>query len=100
MATTWCKKSMSFPKSQIIESHILAALLTYEPHTEYTPFMGADGRVYFKVYGSFQDTIDRLYAGESAPLLEFMDNLKKLRDIIFNMKFDKKFGRVNARSCG
>ncbi len=99
MASTWCK-NMSFPEPQIIESHILAALLTYEPHTEYSPYMGADGRVYFKVYGAFQETIDRLYAGESAPLLEFMANLKKLRDIIFTMKFDKKFHRVNAQRFG
>jgi len=100
MASTWSEKNMSFPESQIIESHILAALLTYEPHTEYSPFMGADGRVYFKVYGSFQESIERLYAGESASLLEFMANLKRLRDIIFNLKFDKKFGRVKARRYG
>lgn len=100
MAATWGDKNRSFPKTEIIESHILAALLTYDPRTEYTPFMGADGRVYFRVYGSFQDAIDRLYANEPAPLLGFMENLKRLRGIIFNMKFDKKFGRDKACSCG
>lgn len=93
-----CRSSrvVAFPSKYLrntVETHILAALLTYDPTTEYFPVMGDDGKVYFSVNGSFRETLTRLYSEEPASILSFMDNLKNLRDIIFTLKKEKIHNR-------
>lgn len=80
----------------IIETHMLAALLTIEPTIEYEPVVGGDGKVHFAVHVSCSEAFARLHADEPASLLAYMDNLNRLRDIIFALKKSKHCSRVVA----
>jgi hypothetical protein len=78
----------------IIETHMLAALLTIEPTIDYEPVVGGDGKVHFAVHDPCSEAFARLNADEPASILAYMDNLNKLRDIIFAIKKGKYNSRV------
>ena len=70
----------------IEDTYLLAALLTFAPGLSYVPRRNADGRISFVVTGRIADEMGRLYAGESAPLKDYIANLKALRAKIFALK--------------
>jgi hypothetical protein len=70
----------------IEDTYLLAALLTFAPGLSYVPRRNADGRISFLVTGRIADEMGRLYAGEAAPLKDYIANLKALRAKIFALK--------------
>ena len=72
--------------SIIRDIHLLSALLTLDPGLRYSPRAADNGKIHFEVHGTIADTLERLHAGESAPLVQYMANLKKLHSLIFDLK--------------
>lgn len=66
---------------------IAAAVITINKGLRATPFKNSNGRVAFELNkDDLSDEIRRIYAGESAPLRDYMRNLKELRSAIFSLK--------------
>ena len=73
-------------KTVVEDTYLLAALLTFSPEITYEPRRNANGRISFVVTGRIADGMGRLYAGEMAPVKEYIANLKALRAKIFALK--------------
>ena len=72
--------------SIIRDIHLLSALLTLDPGLRYSSRTASNGKIHFEVHGTITDTLERLHAGEAAPLVQYMTNLKKLHALIFDLK--------------
>ncbi len=68
------------------DTHLLAALLTYDPNTRYYPRRDALGRVVFEVRGAISDKMGRLDAGDPAPLSTYIKNLEMLHSTIAELQ--------------
>ena len=83
--------------SIIEDAYLVAALVTLDPNVVYYPILNKTGRVAFEVKGVISDKLERLYAGETAPLEAFIGNHKKLRAAIFKLKNTYKKGQPSGR---
>lgn len=73
--------------THIDDSTIAAAIITLNTNLQAIPFKNGNGRVAFEIdKDDLSDEYSRIYAGESAPLRDYIRNLKELRAAIFSLK--------------
>jgi len=69
---------------------LVAALTTINPQITVIPVRTPNGRIAFDLSkNDLTEEISRLHGGESAPLRDFIKNLKELRSTIFTLKDSK-----------
>jgi hypothetical protein len=70
----------------IEDACLVAALITFDQNTVCSPVVSCSGRVAFEVRGDIANNLERLNAGEPAPLDLFIGNLKQLQASVSDLR--------------